>query len=377
MIDYNYHNDNAANADKTAIIASLPDILIDNTPGGFYGQANGGVGCLPLVYKPYGIKVYCYLIGGYEGTVHGLDSSELNANLARITAIAADSAEGVFLDEVSNFPNNAGNAYLLTIYNHCQSLGLKLILNPGTYIFDTTLMNKCDFILTDELYNGSRLPSTSESPFLDRVLVVANSVNNPNSAATISLGARTNGFGFSYACEQYVTLPPWLSTYLTLIENQPITIPTIVQNGNMLHSSVQYGNQWYEVSQGIIPGATAQTFIPTVSGNYYSIVTLQGCSSDTSNIIDYFVTGYESIELESKIQLYPNPAVDAISIDKKNESSGTTLYIYNYLGSLVKTSLLEHKHSKVLIQDLPNGVYMVRIITENSIESHNKLIIQK
>src|ERR1700733_14374312 len=55
LIDYNYHNDSSPNADKTSIQSAKPDILIDNTHGGFWVG-----GCLPSQYIPLGMKVFSY-----------------------------------------------------------------------------------------------------------------------------------------------------------------------------------------------------------------------------------------------------------------------------------------------------------------------------
>lgn len=53
---------------------------------------------------------------------------------------------------------------------------------------------------------------------------------------------------------------------------------------NMLYSSSPKGNQWYD-QEGAIKGATAQTYKVAGYGDYYVIVTLNGCSSEPSNTI--------------------------------------------------------------------------------------------
>jgi len=285
LIDYNYHDDSSPNADMAAIKAALPDILIDNTPGGYWGG-----GCLPAEYTPLGIQVFSYITGGYEGTKYGTSEDALSANIARVDQIAIDGATGVFLDEVSSHPNSSGKAYITAIYNECLLKGLKLIVNPGVSDFDSWLMSHCDYLMSNEEYNGTRAPTVSESPFADRILVVSQGINSASAAASVSEGAQTNGFGFSYACHEYVSLPSWLSNYMVLITHAPPSA-AITINNNMLQSSSSSGNQWYN-DAGIITGATSQSYLPNASSHYYVIVhNSYGCSSDTSNII-YFETGH-------------------------------------------------------------------------------------
>jgi hypothetical protein len=63
--------------------------------------------------------------------------------------------------------------------------------------------------------------------------------------------------------------------------------PAITQADSFLISNVPTGNQWYH-DNTIIPGATDQVYISTLSGYYYSIVSgVNGCVSDTSNVICY------------------------------------------------------------------------------------------
>ena len=83
--------------------------------------------------------------------------------------------------------------------------------------------------------------------------------------------------------------------------------PTINLNGNILHSDATTGNQWYDQA-GIISGETGQDYTPTTSGNYHDIVTIDGCSSNTSNVIYVDVTGINDLSNHISFYLYPNPA---------------------------------------------------------------------
>ena len=360
IIDYNYHNDAIPNADKTAIINSKPDILIDNTPGGYY-QA----GCLPQYYTPLGIEVYSYIAGGYEGSSHPATESGLNENLARVDAIFNDHATGVFLDEVTAFPNSIQKNYLMTIHNECQMKGLKLIFNPGQTNFDPWLMDYCDYLMSDELYDGTRAPTASESLFLDRLLVVATGVTNALLASAITTGAHANGFGFSYTCLEYINLPAWLPTYINTISQLPPNPPIISQSGNALQSNYLNGNQWYEAIQGAIVGATGSTFIPTTLGTYYVINIQMGCSTNSSNSITISSLSTDFFDIPSSgFVLYPNPSNTILAIKSSSGESIDELTLMDSSGKIVET---QKDSNNLFVGNLSDGIYVLKIASDGKV----------
>jgi hypothetical protein len=82
--------------------------------------------------------------------------------------------------------------------------------------------------------------------------------------------------------------------------------PVIQLNDTELSSDTCCGNQWYR--DGIaIPGAVGQYYTVPASGIYFDVVTVNGCYSDTSNMIDVILTGIETAKPFRKLLLYPNP----------------------------------------------------------------------
>ncbi|MBI4646637.1 MAG: hypothetical protein HY738_08625 [Bacteroidia bacterium] len=73
------------------------------------------------------------------------------------------------------------------------------------------------------------------------------------------------------------------------------------------------GNQWY-LNDTALTGQTNALFIPTVSGDYFVIVTLNGCTSDTSNVITVTGVSVESLFINSGISVFPNPADDIVIV---------------------------------------------------------------
>lgn len=379
MFNYHFHNDNSPNSDMSAIKAALPELLIDNTPHGYWGEQNGYVGCKPSEYIPLGIQVYSYIAGGYEGSKYKNNIDSLNLNLARISGIKADGATGVFLDEVSDFPTTAQKNYISAIATKCKQEGLKLILNTGIQYFDSWLMTQCDYILTDEKYKGTRQPTISEQPFLDRVIVISENITSDTAAAKLSIGARANGFGYSYGCVEYINIPTWLNSYLSMIAQKPAT-PTISWVSGKITSNASYGVQWfYNGTQ--ISGANSKNYSPTQTGFYTSVTSFDGCSSDTSNKIYYAATDVKSVASnEDVVSIYPNPAQNEFYIQLLRPNLNGTVFIsvFNLLGNKVieKSINVGSDYIKIDVSSLMTGTYFVEMRDGRTITNQKLNIIK-
>jgi hypothetical protein len=90
------------------------------------------------------------------------------------------------------------------------------------------------------------------------------------------------------AVDQAQSASAWAPEQSFTISGKPAT-PVVTLIGNSLHSSVQSGNQWHDLN-GPITGATAQDYTPTSNGTYYTLVTADQCTSDTSNKIEVIVS---------------------------------------------------------------------------------------
>lgn len=154
--------------------------------------------------------------------------------------------------------------------------------------------------------------------------------------------------------------------------------PIITQNLNTLSSSASSGNQWHN-ALGPINGATNASYVITASGDYYTLVNVQGCSSDTSNILHPLYTGLSHSFLNQenqKIAMYPNPANNVLQIKTNLLYKGkASLNFYDVLGALVKSVILEETQKQVDIRDLKDGFYLIEISAENY-QGRQKLRVQ-
>jgi hypothetical protein len=157
----------------------------------------------------------------------------------------------------------------------------------------------------------------------------------------------------------------------------PPPTPVVTQNGFILHSSATAGNQWYNQT-GLINGAVFQDYTVTANGNYYVIVTLAGCISDTSNVVHITNYSIEDNLLPSKINVYPNPSYDKLFVnfgEIKEIPQGMRLL--NELGQIVFETAepLTVNLSGIDVSHLNAGAYTLQIIFDKGIV--NKAVIVK
>ena len=240
MVDY-------GTDDVATIQAANPAILIDNTAHGYWG-GNSNPANYPNTHE------FSYITGGYEGTEYvsnGVPTTEdsLAANLTRIDGIASDGAWGVFLDEVSSYPTTAGKSYLSSIYARCQADNLKLAINCGDNEFDWNfLTGVCDYIMTNEQYNGGS-PSTSEIGIgLSRCFVANDNCSSSANAISYTETAWNDGYGYAWCTNSTsYDLPSYLSTYISGITGYSIvtenpTVSTSAATNKLSTSATINGN---------------------------------------------------------------------------------------------------------------------------------------
>ena len=153
-----------------------------------------------------------------------------------------------------------------------------------------------------------------------------------------------------------------ISTLAATVNTLPPT-PVITLNVSTLQSNAASGNQWY-YQNTLIGGAIGQDYVPALNGNYYDIVTINGCSSDTSNVIDLLNVGINEISSINNILIYPNPAVDQITIENPSFAKDQTIFVYDVQGQfLIQQPLLQAK-TNIDISTLAGGIYYIKVKTE-------------
>jgi hypothetical protein len=162
------------------------------------------------------------------------------------------------------------------------------------------------------------------------------------------------------------------------VNPKPAT-PTVTANWYLLTSSAIDGNQWYHDGNSV-PGATQQTYsVPVYApGWYWTVVTIAGCISDTSN--HQYILGEGIADGHAtRITVYPVPNDGRFSIVLSHPAvECSRLEIFNDLGVRVyDEKALTIKDEEVIPVDLrpvKPGVYSVRL-TSPSVSLVYKIVV--
>ncbi|MCX6251864.1 MAG: T9SS type A sorting domain-containing protein, partial [Bacteroidetes bacterium] len=160
----------------------------------------------------------------------------------------------------------------------------------------------------------------------------------------------------------------------------PTPVIVLTLTGDALTSDALAGNQWY-LDGVLIPGATSQTYVPTVTGHYTNVVTINGCSSAISNDIYFVMTGIEPSSNGSSVSVYPNPGDGLFTlVITTNEPLTLDLSVVNNLGvTIYQQKDLNIKGSQTSSLDLrsqPDGVYSI-ILKNNNKHILKKIVINR
>jgi len=106
------------------------------------------------------------------------------------------------------------------------------------------------------------------------------------------------------------------------------------------------------------------------SGTYIVSLTVydvNGCAGVVSDTIDYVAVGISSL-LTNQITIYPNPTQGVLNIEKRSTSATMEVSLYDANGKLIIApfSLLDET-TRIDIRDQPNGVYMVKLVSDDGI----------
>ncbi|HNW97379.1 MAG TPA: T9SS type A sorting domain-containing protein [Bacteroidales bacterium] len=202
---------------------------------------------------------------------------------------------------------------------------------------------------------------------------------------TLCASGCTEYIWFNGSHDQCITLIPTISSsynvsgedanHCPVSDNVTVNILTAPNNpvislsagGDSLISDTLYGNQWY-CNGVIIPNDTDYVCTPSVSGDYFSIVT-NSCGSDTSNAIHITIVGLSDIKGIQGMRIYPNPADDNITIEFTDASEKNNVSIYNVEGQKIIEQNTSASTGKTLvgISDLQKGIYFLKVMNENNI----------
>jgi PKD repeat protein len=165
--------------------------------------------------------------------------------------------------------------------------------------------------------------------------------------------------------------------------------------------SVDCGNNWdqvfYRTNTALTTGPTQTTsFVPdssqwksasinlgAYSSEQYALLKIVNVPDGGNNLyIDDIKIGDQNVGIENEKQIgeewtiFPNPSSDELFIDLKETTTGS-FRIINGMGQILNTFYFSNKDKlNIDVNNFPNGIYQIQIITGNTMDSKS-LIINK
>lgn len=223
-----YYGPHTPEVDRV-IIRAKPQYAVINPPHGLYGEMRGYDNPWLLQnladYHAAGIKLIGYLTAGYEGIQSGgqLDRSwftietvrKLVRNMAEL-----DRIDGIFLDEISAYPDRFSKEYMKEVNSFAHNLGLLTWGNVGIDWFDPWLLNEggLDLIHCTEHWQGGNInPLQKEWGKRISVSGFARHYTSKN-AVKLTREAWKKGLAFCYINNtEYMSLAPWFAEYADML----------------------------------------------------------------------------------------------------------------------------------------------------------------
>lgn len=149
---------------------------------------------------------------------------------------------------------------------------------------------------------------------------------------------------------------------------------TVTQNNDSL-TAMDFADayQWFscdDINQSY-PENTNRSFVPPSNGSYAVIYTKNGCS-DTSTCFKFLITGLDK-KASNMVVLYPNPVENSLYLEI---DGANTVWIENAMKQTVyNVHVTDVKMKRELnIQDLPNGLYFVKVQTKSGLITTRKIV---
>ena len=159
-----------------------------------------------------------------------------------------------------------------------------------------------------------------------------------------------------------------------LSNSSSITVTVTDTSVNKIDDSTATANatgssyQWIDCNTGVaVAGATSQTFMASMSGDYKVAVTTNGCT-DTSSCYS-FIVPVASINENSirGLNVFPSPAENILTLQTENVIL-TNITVLDVRGKLIGNYSPQKTQINLDVSTLPSGVYLLNIESEKGKE---------
>lgn len=149
---------------------------------------------------------------------------------------------------------------------------------------------------------------------------------------------------------------------LVTVNNNPAK-PPITWNTPEFSTTAGYAHYQWSLNNVAIAGVDNNVYKPLQTGLYNVLVTDNNDCKNTSDNFNLVLLAVSDITIgDSKLRYYPNPAQTVLHIDISNSIlNKLKAELYDQLGRLVHTQLLNQSHNEMALQKLSAGIYQLVI----------------
>lgn len=321
-----------------------------------------------------------YITGEFDNILY-FGSDTLDPSLSRFFVVKFDvngsplwaqsAKSGYFCSGNGITINKAGNAIITGYYYGATMIfGKDTLMNPVNYnyfisqlSFITVSPRKASICIGDSILLNSRgatsylwIPGSGLSSVTDSSVVAS-----PPVTTTYEVKGTIDGFTSRGSVVIQVNPKPGIP-FINLMNDS-------VLNTNSFSSA----NQWFR-NDTLIPGAYFSQYLIPQPVLYQQCFKLRktnnyGCMA-FSDTLCVSVVGINENFSEKDLEIYPNPSSDFVTITFADNTSETSLNIYNSMGEMVYYQTFTGKNLKVIFEGNP-GLYLFQLRQQNKIMSRN------
>ena len=244
---------------------------------------------------------------------------------------------------------------------NCVTETLDLTITPSTS--DTTIASACD----SYDWNGNTLTSSGvyPGPTSNCVTAYLDLTITPSTSDTLFISA-CDGYiwnDVNYTSSGvYQGVTTNCSTAFLHLTISTVDVSTSVSGMTLSANTTVQGTtyQWVDcdANNTPIPGAVNQFFTATDNGNYAVIITQGNCEVMSACINVSDVGLHENSTFVFTV--FPNPSIDQITIQCEQNETGI-FSIYDQQGRMVMTGQLEGFSTKISMESLTAGTYLLKV----------------
>ena len=297
----------------------------------------------------------CYALFSSNGAVSNSGvtyvTGDIGSNLGSATGFNGLNVTGT-IHPIPDGSTAACANDLLNVYTYLNTLspdiellypaqfGNNLVLTPHAYLLNAAT------VLTDSLYLNAQ--GNSNGVFIIKI----------NGALSTSTYSRVKLINGAQSKNVY-----WLIEGAVNINNYSIFRGTIVSNNGAIgaiNTGVVLDGRALTTDGALT--TTAATIIATVIPSNCGSVGIQDIESTNNNVI-----------------IYPNPfnTFTTITLNDLDKTNNIEIKMYNVLGEIVLNEMLSKQSNTFETSQLPSGIYVYKIINNNSIIQSGRLISNK